>query len=761
MANSASAQQNNMGRPIPRFDARLKVTGAARYPSDEPLANPAFACLATSSIARGAIREMNLDEARAVPGVLDILTFRNANQVKPLKTFSEGGQAGSSIVPLSSPKIWHDGQIVALVVAETFEAASEAADKIAVQYDEERPSASFDSAGTETKPVAQVDKKHTDPTFRDASSAFAAAPVKIDAEYRTPPQHHNPMELFTTTCAWSDGGLIVYEPSQFVYGMKNGLAEQLGVKPEEIRVVSRYLGGAFGSKGSITARTALVALAAKRLGRPVKLAATRAQGFTIATYRAETRHHVKLGADQQGKLLAYVHEAWELSSRPDNYNVSGTTSTAVMYDYGSIATRVNVVNADRNTPGFMRSPPEVPYMYALECGMDELAYALKIDPVELRRRNDTMKDPASGRPYSSRSLMQCFDQAADAFGWKDRSAEPGSMRDGDWLVGWGCATATYPTQIAPAAVRVRLSPDASVRVEIAAHELGTGAYTVIGQAAANQLGVPVDLVTVELGDTALPAGPVAGGSNTTASATSAVVKACGAIRAKLFEAARKSNSEAFGARPIANFALEGGRIRAGGASMPLETAFRQMGQGVIEEYAESIPHGLAPDSIDKLYAGRVTITGGPKGDKLAFAFGAQFVEVRVHARTREIRAPRAIGAFAAGHIMNPRTARSQLMGGIIWGLSSALHEATELDERAARYVNTNLADYLIPVNADIQTVEVILVPETDDWVNPLGVKGLGELGNVGVNAAVANAVFHATGRRLRDLPIRLENLLSI
>ena len=247
------------------------------------------------------------------------------------------------------------------------------------------------------------------------------------------------------------------------------------------------LGGAFGSKGAIIARTALVALAAKRIGRPVKLVATRARGFTIATYRAETRHHVKLGADETGKLLAYVHDAWELSSRPDNYNVAGTSSTAVMYDYGAIATRVNVVNADRNTPGFMRSPPEVPYMYALECGMDELAYALKMDPVELRRRNDTMKDPASSRPYSSRSLMRCFDEAAEAFGWKNRSPEPGSMRDGDWLVGWGCATATYPTQITPTAVRVRLSPDGSLRVQIATHELGTGAYTVIGQAAADQL----------------------------------------------------------------------------------------------------------------------------------------------------------------------------------------------------------------------------------------------------------------------------------
>lgn len=760
MTAVASAPQAIIGRPIPRIDAALKVTGSARYPSDEPVANPAFAALATSSIASGAIREIDVEAARAVPGVLDILTFENADSVRPLKTFSEGGQAGSSIVPLSSSKIWHDGQIVALVVAETFEGASEAAAKIVIGYDEEAASATLGSPGTETKAVADVDKTHKDPAFGDAEQAFGAAPVKVDADYGTPAQHHNPMELFTTTCVWSDGKLTVFEPSQFVYGMKNGLAEQLGMSPDNIRVVSRYLGGAFGSKGSVTARTALVALAAKRLARPVKLVATRAQGFTIATYRAETHHHVRLGADSQGKLLAYLHEAFELTSRPDNYNVAGTSSTAVMYGYGAISTKVSVVNADRNTPGFMRSPPEVPYMYALECAMDELACALKMDPVELRRLNDTMKDPASDRPYSSRSLVECFQQGAEAFGWQDRKAEPGSMRDGDWLVGWGCATACYPTQIMPAAARVGLSRDGSVRVQIAAHEIGNGAYTVLAQTAAERLGVPVDLVSVELGDSALPAGPVAGGSNTTASTTSVIIKACDAIRAKLFQAAAAAKGDAAGSGSTADYALRQGQVYVGGAPVSLDALFHQMGDGVLEEYAESLPRSLPPDAIGKLYSGRVSMTGGPKGEKLAFAFGAQFVEVRVHARTCEIRVPRAVGAFAAGRIVNPRTARSQLMGGIIWGLSSALHEATELDERSARYVNTNLADYLIPVNADIQTIDVIFVPETDDWVNPLGVKGLGELGNVGVNAAVANAVFHATGVRVRDLPIRLEKLLS-
>ncbi len=742
---------------IPRVDARVKVTGAARYPSDVPVAGPAYACLVTSAVAHGAIRKINLEKAQGVAGVLDILTYENANDIRPLKTFSKGGQSGTSIVPLSDAKIWHDGQIVALVVAETFEAASEAARQVRIDYDERPATASFDDAGATVKPVAEVDKTHKDPVLGDAENALSSSPVVVDAEYATPTQHHNPMELFTTTCVWNDDKLVIYEPSQFVYGVKYGVATQLGLDPDNVRVISLYVGGAFGSKGSLTPRTALVALAAKRIRRPVKLVATRAQGFTIATYRAETRHHVRLGASRDGKIQAYLHEAWELTSRPDDYNVAGTTSTAMMYDYASVATKVNVVNADRNTPGFMRAPPEVPYMYALESAMDELAVKLNMDPVALRRINDTMKDPVTGRPYSSRSLVECFERGAEAFGWQGRGPTPGSMRDGDWLVGWGCATACYPTQIAAAAARVRLSPDGTARVSIAVHDVGTGAATVIGQAAAEALGLSPDKVTVELGDSILPAGPVAGGSNTTASATSAVVKACNAIRDRLFDAAAAKGPLA--GRPRDGFSLSGGRIAAGDSATPIETAFQQMGRSVIEEYAESIPHGLTPADMEGIYHGRVKMTGGPKGDKVAFAFGAQFVEVRIHALTKEIRAPRAVGAFAAGRIMNPRTARSQLMGGMIWGLSSALHEETEIDRRAARYVNTNLADYLVPVNADIQEVEVILVPETDDWINPLGVKGIGELGIVGLNAAVANAVFHATGKRVRDLPVRIEKLL--
>jgi xanthine dehydrogenase YagR molybdenum-binding subunit len=757
MSIAAPSPKANMGEPAPRADARLKVTGAAQYPADFPVNNPAFGFLVTSAIARGRIERLELEDARAVDGVLDILTHESTTSLKDAK-FGEG--AATSIQKLG-PDIFHEGQIIALVLADSYEAAREAAYKVRAVYAMETPSATFGSDGLKEEDATKVSQQHKEvPNKGDAPAALAGAAVAIDAEYSTPTQHHNPIELFSTTCAWSDDRLTVYEPSQFVYGLKNGVAQRLGIDAGRVHVVSPYVGGAFGSKGTMTPRTALVALAARKLNRPVKLVATRAQGFTIATYRAETRHRIRLGATRDGKLVGYSHEGWEISSRPDPYVVAGVEDSAHLYGFGAVQTKVNVVHADRNTPGFMRSPPVVPYIYALESAMDELAGKLAIDPVEFRRLNDTAIDPIDGKPYSSRSLMKCYDEAAAAFGWKDRSAQPGSMRDGSWLIGWGCASAFYPTHVGAATARVRLLPSSEARVQTAAHEIGNGICTVLGQLVAERLGVPLSSVTVEVGDSSLPPAPIAGGSNTTASTSSAVLKACDAIRGKLFRAAATANDGALAGRSPDVLTLRNGKaVAPDGAEEKLEDVFKHAGVNAIEEYAEFVPAGVKADSIKQLYAGKASMTGGPHGDKLMYATGAEFVEVRVHARTREIRVPRIVGAFAAARILNTRTARSQYMGGLIWGIGSALHEATEIDRLRARYVNDNLADYLIPVNADIEQLEVILVPEEDHDVNPAGVKGIGELANVGTAAAIANAVYHATGKRIRDLPIRIEKLL--
>jgi xanthine dehydrogenase YagR molybdenum-binding subunit len=703
-----------------RLDGRLKVTGEAHYGSDVPLNKPSYGVLVTSAIARGRIARIDEHETRAVPGVIGVFTHKNIGKIEGGKTFDGGGYMGTSIAPLASDRILHDGQIVALVVADTFEAARDGALRLKLDYAAETPSATFDSSGSETVAAKDASKKHQDPAVGDAQSAYVSAPVKIDAEYATATEHHNPIELFTTACSWTGSKLTVWESSQNMWGFKTGLAQQLGIQPDDIHVISPFVGGAFGSRGSLTQRTAIVARAAKQLGRPVKLMTTRDQGFTIATYRAETRHHIKLGATADGRLVSLTHEGEEVTSRPDNYMVAGTDASTRVYACPNVASKVSIVHADRNTPGFMRSPPETPYIFALECAMDELSYALKMDPVELRRINDTQVEPIKGLRYTSRSLLQCFDAGSKAFGWEKRTPAPRSMRDGDWLVGMGTATTLYPSNIAPATARVTLYPDGTAKVQTATHEIGQGVYTVCAIIVGDKLGIDPGKVTVELGDSDLPPAPVAGGSNSTASVGNAVAKACAMILAQ----------------------------KQAGAN------------GAIEAYAENMPNGAPEDGIKKLYKGQPSFVGGASGKTdIRFAFGAHFVEVRVHARTGEIRVPRATGAFAAGTIINPKTAKSQLMGGMIWGISAALHEATEIDRNAARYTNKDLAEYMIPVNADIGAIEVIMLPEEDSIINPLGAKGVGELGNVGMNAAVVNAIYHATGKRVRHMPVRIEDIL--
>jgi xanthine dehydrogenase YagR molybdenum-binding subunit len=757
--SAAPTPRENQGEPAPRIDSRLKVTGEAPYAADIALNNLAHAVLVTSAVSRGTVTKIDVSRAKGLLGVLDVMTYGDMGGVKaPVY----GNSTSTSLAPLHTQAIAHDGQIVALVVGDTFEAASRGAELVDVSYDEKQASATIESAGTETIPAAGKSPMYPeDLKAGDFEGAFNNAPVKLDNEYSTSTETHNPIELFSTTCVWRDDQLTVYEPTQNVYGFKAEIAKQLQIDPQKVRVVSPYVGGGFGSKGPMTPRTAIIAVAARRLNRPVRCVVSRMQGFTTATYRAETRHRIRFGATPEGKFLAFGHDGRELTSRTDNYVVGGVDTTTRMYGCGAVHSKIELVKADRQTPGYMRSPPETPYMFPLESAIDELAYKLTIDPIELRRINDTKTDPVSGKAYTSRSLMVCYDEASKAFGWKARNPKPGMTRDGDWLVGWGCATAVYPTHVGAAAARVRLSADGGVILQCASHEIGTGIRTVAGQMASERLGVPLDKVKVEMGDTEFPPAPVAGGSNSTATVCSTVLKACDAIRSKLFEAAVKSNDGPLAGKSVDALNMQNGKIVAGdGSSQDLHDVFQKLGAGMIEEYAEFSPEGAPPNAVQSLYGGKSTLVGGSHGKKLMYAFGAEFVEVRIHSRTREIRVPRMVGAFAAGRIMNTRTARSQLMGGMIWGMSSALLEETQVDPRNARYVNRDLQDYLLPVNADVPEVDVILVPEVDNEVNPAGVKGLGELGNVGTNAAVANAIYHATGKRIRHLPIRIEDILD-
>ncbi len=740
-----------------RIDGAAKVTGRALYGADQSVPGAAHAWLATAAIARGRIASIRQEEARAVPGVLEVLTFENVGkEIRPGKTMLDGGYMAHSVNPLGSDRVHFAGQIVGMVVAETAEAAEEAASALVFTYELD------EAAGGLSSPAAkQVKAKalgEAELSAGDVDEGLAGAAAVVDAWYETPAQHHNPMELFQATCAWEGDELTVWESTQSVRGSQHGLAKQLGISPAKVRVLSPFIGGAFGSRGELGPYTSLVAVAAKRVGRPVKLVATREQGFTLRTFRAETRHHVRLGADREGHLTGLDHESWELTSRTDKFAVAGSDSTARLYACPNVRTKVWNVEADRQSPGFMRAPPETPYLFAMESAMDELAYKLDIDPLDLRRANETLIETVTGKPYTSRSLLQCIDKGAEVFGWAQRDRRPGRMRDGNDLVGLGYATAFYPTQVGPAECRVTLTPDLRVRVEVGTHEIGTGIRTVIAQTASDLLGLPLEAVEVCIGDSRLPAAPLSAGSNSTASVCTVVAQACDKLRQRIARNIVVSKESPLYRAGVAAIGLIDGQAVAGGKTEPLAIAVRRASRGrAMIQRATNTPHGAPPVIGPALIRrGKAIILGGSNlKDRMQFAFGAQFVEVRIDRGTGQMRVPRMVGVFAAGRIMNPRTARAQLSGGQVWGLSSALLEATEMDGPTARYVNKDLAEYLVPVAADIGTVETIMLDEVDHLVNPLGIKGVGELGVTGVNAAIANAVYHATGVRVRKLPIRI------
>ena len=735
---AAPAPLANMGEPIRRLESVAKVTGELVYATDTPMEPPLQAYFVTSAITRGQVLSIDPAPAEAMKGVLKVYTHLNAPRRIPTPYTQKGGYASDTNMPLTGTEIFNDGQIVAMVIAESYEIARDASHRVAVRYAPVTPASTLDSPGVQLDhPDALTEKEKK---AGDFDTAFAAAPVKVDVKYSTPAQHQNAIELYSTTASWSGGELTIYEPSQYVVELANGVAAMMGIDVSAVHVINPYIGGAFGGKGFMTQRTALIAGASRELGKPVRNVVTRNQGFTLATYRSETKHHLRLAADHAGHLLAYGHESWEMQSRHDTYPLLGFGVTTAMYGKPAILTRANMVKADRQTSGFMRAPVEMPYMFPLECAMDELAVTLHMDPIELRRINDIRESPVDGARFTSRSLMQCYDQGAASFGWSKRTPQAGSMRDGDWLIGYGCATAGYPTHMAPAFARVTLFVDGTARVDVAGQDSGQGTYTVLGQIAARELSLQPEQVKVNMGDSKLPAAPASSNSLATASLGSAVKLATDKIRSQF------------------------GAVLPTGKDLP--GAFKRLGVKEVSALGEFLPPTKKPEVFAGLQKGQVPFANQARGDEskdgkpLMFAFGAQFVEVRIHRLTREIRIPRMSGAFAAGRIVNPRTARSQYMGGMIWGMSSALFEATAIDPTRGRYVNNNFGNYLIPVNADIPEVDVIMVPEEDFEVNPLGVKGIGEIGIVGMASAVANAVYHATGKRVRDLPIVMDKLYA-
>jgi len=735
-----------IGEGVRRTEARLKVTGRARYAAETWADRLAHAVAIQSTVARGRITSTDLAAAEAVPGMVVVVTHLTAPRLQQPKPVSmDGGQvAGTAgnVVPLQDDRVLFHGQHIGVLVAETLEAAQHAASLVRFAYAAEPAATSLEaSLGRAVRP-GKLFGESADSDIGDTDAALAVAPVTVEAEYFTPTEHHNPMEPSATVAEWVDDGLVVHDASQFVLGVQETMAAVFGLPLDRVRVVNEFLGGGFGCKRGIWGHVALAAMAAQAAGRPVKLVLTRKQMWTSVGYRSPLVQHLAIGAEADGRMTALRHEVIGQSSA-ENFLEPVARMSATMYSVPNIAIRQRVVHLDVGKPGVMRGPGNATGSFALESAMDELAEKLGMDPLTLRLRNHADVHPASGLPFSSKELRACYAAGADRFGWSRRDLRPGIMRDGRYLVGWGMASSSYPMARRPAEARVELREDGTAVVECGTQEIGQGANTVFRQVAAAALAVPVDRVAMRLGDTLLPRAPASAAAATTASVGPAVQKAAlAALREVVALAARQPGSPLSGADPATAVGADGLVVAASlaGRGESWAAILRRAGRASISATAAAQP--------------------GDEGKRFAmYSHGAQFCEVRVDPELGEVRVSRFVAAYAGGRILNQRTAASQMRGGIVWGISIALHEDSRMDHRSGHYTNANLADYLVPVHADIPELDVIFVEEVDPHVNELGVKGIGELGIVGVASAVGNAVWHATGRRLRRLPIRPEMFL--
>jgi xanthine dehydrogenase YagR molybdenum-binding subunit len=707
-----------IGKPTSRIDGTAKVTGAAKYAAEFSAPNLAHGYLVLSDVAKGKIKSIDTAEAAKQPGVVKIFTHQNAPKLAftDKRDKDELAPEGISFRALQSDQIHFDRQPVALVVAETFEQARWAARQIKIAYDVEAHISDLHAARTNAYFPGKETKAPPPKPRGDAATALKTAAVKIEAEYTIPIEHHNPIEPHASVALWEGEKLKIFDKTQYVYNVRNHLASIFGMPAENVTVISPFVGGAFGAGLRPTYQAMLAAMAARELKRPVKIVFTRKQMYTGHGYRPYTIQKVALGAGKDGKLTAIIHEGVGNTSPFEDYKEDVTAVSQQMYACPNVLVDYKLAKTNLSTPFAMRAPGAVSGMFALESALDELAYALKIDPLELRLVNYADKDPNNGKPFSSKALRECYTQGAEKFGWKNRKFEPRSMRDGRFLVGWGVATGRWGAFQAPASVRVILKPDGTALVQTAASDMGPGTYTTIAMIAAENLGLPLEKVKFELGNSDLPPAPVHGGSLTTASIGTAVQECCQKMLKKVGEL-------------------------AGNQTADFASVLRARNLDKLEETHQSMPNF------------------GERNKYSIASHGAQFVEVKVDEAIGKVRVTRVLAMTAAGKVINPKAAHSQEMGGAIWGIGMALTEETEVDHRYGRIMNPNLQHYHVPTNGDVFDIETVFVEEDDKIVNPLGVKGMGELGMVGVPAAIANAVFHATGKRIRDLPITPAKLM--
>jgi xanthine dehydrogenase YagR molybdenum-binding subunit len=711
-----------LGQPLDRVDGPLKVTGRATYAYEyRDLGQPAYGFVVVSSIGKGRITAIDTAAAETAPGVLLVLTHTNAPE--------QGARSSGAVPHLADDRVLFHGQPVALVVAETFEQARAAAYLVKPSYAAESGSYDLEAGRANAAIPKPRNGNSPDSSKGDVEAAFSAAPVKVDVTYTTPPQAHAMMEPHATIARWDGDRLTLYTANQLLPRGIDTVAGTLRIPKDQVRLVSRYIGGGFGAKLQVQADAILAAMAARMVNRPVKLALTRQQVFAVTTHRSDTIQRLRLAADRDGTLQAVAHESWSGNTPGQEDFESAAMATRNIYATPALMTAHRRAALDLPVSAAMRAPGEAVGLLALECAMDELAVALEMDPIALRIKNEPTTNPQDGKPFSTRTLVPCMQKGAELFGWDKRDPRPGSVRDGEWLIGIGMSAAIRGNPMLPAKASAALGRDGILTVRSSMTDVGTGSYTVLSQIAADLLGLPIDQVRVELGDTDFPPAPGSGGSFGANSAGSAVYDACMNLRTVLLQKAGMNPDNAL---------FADGAIASDGRTVRLD--------------------GLVGDGVSA--DGAAT----PGNSRQAFnqqSYGAHFAEVSVSEVTGEIRLRRMLGVFTAGRILNAKTARSQAIGGMTFGVGAALMEAIVVDKRDGCFVNNYLAEYHVAANADIPVMEAVFLPETDDRSSATKSKGIGELGICGAGAAVANAVYNATGIRIRDYPLTLDKVLKV
>jgi xanthine dehydrogenase YagR molybdenum-binding subunit len=743
-APSRHRHGSNIGQPLTRRDGILKVTGEARYAADNQPPKMLFAVLAVSSIARGRVTFLDIGAAKKHPGVVDVMTPTH----KPRLAEDPDAKTNPFMFRmelLQNASVRYSNQPIAVVIAETLEAASEGAALLAPKYETMAPRIGLDAGESFVPPAVGVGNPAV-VEHGDVEEGLAAAAKAIDVTYETSPQYHNPMEPHAIIAAWDGDKLSIDTPSQGLALAQSRIAGLFGIPPENVHIRSPFLGGGFGCKGLISGPQILGIMAARLVNRPIKLVLRREQMYGPVGHRAPTRQRLRLGANGAGLLTALEHHAKTVSSSFDDFFEPAADASHTLYAIPAIRTVHEAVRVDTGTPLFMRAPGEATGSIALDSAIDEMAWACGIDPLKFRISNDAEVEPITGKPFSSKALRECYLRGAERFGWAQRPLSPRQMRDdAGFLVGWGMGTATFPALMFEGTARAVVRADGRGVMETGAHDMGQGARTALAQIAADALGLDLDRVEFRAGTSDLPDAGIAGGSAHTATAGIAVHNAGSAVIAKLADlATRDDRSPLFGAGNAGVIARDG-------------RLFRRDDESRSESYADILARaGLA--EIDA--SGVSAANPATQAEYAMHAHGAVFAEVKVDPDLGQVRVTRMVGAFAAGRIINPKLVCSQLLGGMIWGVSFALHEEAVLDRLSGRVMNANIAEYHVPVNADVPSLEALTVEEHDPHVNALGIKGVGEIGVTGSAGAVVNAVWHATGIRVRRFPIRIENLMS-